>query len=199
MQLHLNYRLDFSLPLLWVLDLHWNCFSARFRKKNRPLVHQLVIGSVSPVGFCQLFILAFTLQVLLLHIQFPVYTKRIRWNYDRVKLYLQITISLTQPSYSWSCRNDLVLRNYSKQRFIAWMTLPFPARLALIDFALSNARRFYSSMRNPLGRKGLVTERKPIRKYSQFWVDIFRARHPIATLQQCRNIPHMHTRKRIST
>ena len=28
--------------------------------------------------------------------------------------------------------------------------------MALIDFALSNARRFYSSMGNPLGLKGLI-------------------------------------------
>ena len=28
--------------------------------------------------------------------------------------------------------------------------------MALIDFTLSNARRFYSSMRNPLGWKGLI-------------------------------------------
>ena len=36
----------------------------------------------------------------------------------------------------------------------------FPARecqLALIDFTLSHARRFYSSVGNPLGRKGLKT------------------------------------------
>ena len=32
---------------------------------------------------------------------------------------------------------------------------PFPARLALVDFTPSNARRFYSSMGNPLGRKGV--------------------------------------------
>ena len=29
--------------------------------------------------------------------------------------------------------------------------------MALIDFTLSNARRFYSSMGNPLGVKGLTT------------------------------------------
>ena len=29
--------------------------------------------------------------------------------------------------------------------------------MALIDFTLSNARRFYSSMENPLGVKGLTT------------------------------------------
>ena len=28
--------------------------------------------------------------------------------------------------------------------------------MALIDFTLSNARRFYSSMGNPLGLKGLI-------------------------------------------
>ena len=28
--------------------------------------------------------------------------------------------------------------------------------MALIDFALSNARRFHSSMGNPLGSKGLI-------------------------------------------
>ena len=28
--------------------------------------------------------------------------------------------------------------------------------MALVDFILSNARRFYSSMGNPLGLKGLI-------------------------------------------
>ena len=30
--------------------------------------------------------------------------------------------------------------------------------MALMDFTLSNARRFYSSMENPLGVKGLKTD-----------------------------------------
>ena len=34
------------------------------------------------------------------------------------------------------------------------LTLSLPCQLALIDFTLSNARRFYSSMGNPLGVKG---------------------------------------------
>ena len=32
--------------------------------------------------------------------------------------------------------------------------------MALIDFTLSNARRFYSSMGNPSGLKGLITEKQ---------------------------------------
>ena len=36
------------------------------------------------------------------------------------------------------------------------LTLSLPCQLALIDFTLSNARRFYSSMGNPLGVKGLI-------------------------------------------
>ena len=33
---------------------------------------------------------------------------------------------------------------------------PYECQMALIDFTLSNARRFYSSMGNPLGLKGLT-------------------------------------------
>ena len=34
---------------------------------------------------------------------------------------------------------------------------PHECQMALVDFTLSNARRFYSSMGNPLGLKGLTT------------------------------------------
>ena len=38
-----------------------------------------------------------------------------------------------------------------------WLTLSLP-RVPLIDFTLSNTRRFYSSMGNPTGLKGLMVE-----------------------------------------
>ena len=38
------------------------------------------------------------------------------------------------------------------------LTLSLP-RVPLTDFTLSNARRFYSSMGNPMGVKGLTTAR----------------------------------------
>ena len=34
--------------------------------------------------------------------------------------------------------------------------------MALMDFTLSNARRFYSSMGNPLGLKGLICSNAPL-------------------------------------
>ena len=34
---------------------------------------------------------------------------------------------------------------------------PHEGQMALVDFSLSNARQFYSSMGNPLGLKGLTT------------------------------------------
>ena len=41
---------------------------------------------------------------------------------------------------------------------------------ALIDFTLSNARRFYSSMGNPLAVKGLTTSKTVPLKREQNWV-----------------------------
>ena len=48
--------------------------------------------------------------------------------------------------------------------------------MAVIDFTLSNARRFYSSMGNPLGLKGLMTQKaknyvpvNPLRPQSAKW------------------------------
>ena len=49
---------------------------------------------------------------------------------------------------------------------------PFPARLALKDFILSNARRFYSSMGNSLRRKGLIATS------SKTYVSIFKKWRP---------------------
>ena len=45
----------------------------------------------------------------------------------------------------------------SRQCFPSFLTLSLPQvpKRGLIDFTLSNARRFYSSMGNPLGMKGL--------------------------------------------
>ena len=49
-----------------------------------------------------------------------------------------------------------------KAQFILGERGPFPpyeCQMALIDFTLSNARRFYLSMGNPLGWKGLMTRK----------------------------------------
>ena len=46
---------------------------------------------------------------------------------------------------------------------------PYECQMALIDFTLSNARRFYSSMGNPLGLKGL----SPVFPSLQKVVDFF--------------------------
>ena len=39
---------------------------------------------------------------------------------------------------------------------------PFSAKDVLIDFTLSNARRFYSSKGNPLALKGLIGKKFPL-------------------------------------
>ena len=41
---------------------------------------------------------------------------------------------------------------------------PFSAKAVLIDFTLSNARRFYSSKGNPLAVKGLSGAEKPVNR-----------------------------------
>ena len=52
------------------------------------------------------------------------------------------------PKMSWVFRMACVTGNPP-------LTLSLP-RMTLIDFTLSNARRFYSSMGNPTGVKGLI-------------------------------------------
>ena len=61
--------------------------------------------------------------------------------------------------------------------------LPFPARLALLWILLSNARQFYSSMANPLGRKGLSTSVKLLK-----WVETNSVLNPPQVIFHLRNI-----------
>ena len=67
---------------------------------------------------------------------------------------------------NWSSPGNDKITNY-------WLN-PFPAEWvlrALIDFTLSNARRFYSSMGNPLYGKGLTTSKTvPINPFPAEWV-----------------------------
>ena len=51
------------------------------------------------------------------------------------------------------------LCNYFNMQFLNPLIAEWALR-ALLDFTLSNARRFYSSMENPLDGKGLITYEK---------------------------------------
>ena len=131
--------------------------------ENWQIVSQLFIGSVPTVdvlvlNFHQLFIVAFTLQILLLGIN-PDCTKRTRWN--------------------WQCQ--VISSSYEFADTAAVLMVSFVQLLQAKIWRINH---------------DFVTEQKPTWMYLQFWADKFRARHPIATLQQGRNNPsHSHREK----
>ena len=72
---------------------------------------------------------------------------------------VEIIISAIIPElYDTKSYNQLIVSITKCENFFKSMVNPLPAEWmlrALIDFTLSNARRFYSSMGNPLDGKGV--------------------------------------------
>ena len=73
--------------------------------------------------------------------------------------WFEIIISAIIPElYDTKSYNQLIVSITKCDKFFKSMVNPLPAEWvlrALIDFTLSNARRFYSSMGNPLEGKGV--------------------------------------------